>query len=131
MRVFGYGKFKGISFENNNEQMMLFTPYWQKLHNHVISQPRFSVPQSHLDNGQVRYELINNQGAKNMTQNACIPKVQTDAAGVNTQTQDHKNMQSTPINLSQTDRVINNVSYTTRINISHTTIFSSIHPTNK
>ena len=35
-----------------------------------------------------------------MTQNTYIPKVETEAVGVNTQTQDHKYMQTTPINLS-------------------------------
>ena len=70
------------------------------MHNHDISEPRFSVPWSHLDNGQVRYEPKNIQGTKNMTQNTYIPKVETDAVGVNTQTQDHKYMQTTPMTLS-------------------------------
>ena len=58
--------------------MKPFTPHLQKAHNYVISKPRFSVPQSHMDNGQVRYELKNTQGIRNMTQNTYIPEVDTE-----------------------------------------------------
>ena len=61
--------------------MKLFTPHLQKSHNHVISQHRFSVPQSHMDNGQVRYEMKHMQGTRNMTQNTYIPEVETEAVG--------------------------------------------------
>ena len=51
--IFGYGKLKGIAFENNDEQMKPFTPHQQKLHNHLIFQPT-NQPWTHLDNGQGR-----------------------------------------------------------------------------
>ena len=86
-KVFGYGKFKGIAFENNNELMKLFTPQLQKLNNLQIYQPRFSVPHSHMDNGQMRYEMNHIHGTRNEVQNTCIPKVETEAVGVNTQNQ--------------------------------------------
>ena len=61
----GYGKFNAIAFKNNNEQMNLFTPHLQKLHNHVIYQPRLSnithigMPQTNFNERHVRYDLKN------------------------------------------------------------------------
>ena len=102
----GYGNFDAIAFKNNNEQMNLFTPHLQRLHNHVIYQPRLSnithigMPQTNFNNGQMEYEMKHIQPTRNITQNTYIPKVETEAVGVNTQTQDHKYMQNTFINLS-------------------------------
>ena len=56
------------------------------------------MPQTNFNNGQMEYEMIHNQPTRNINQN--IPKMETEAVGVNTQTQDHKHMQTTPINLS-------------------------------
>ena len=46
----------------------------------------------------MKWNIFIIQPTINITQN--IPKVETEAVGVNTQTQDHKHMQTTPINLS-------------------------------
>ena len=51
--------------------------------------------------GHARYELKNVQGRKNISQNTYIPKGETEVVGVNTHTQDHKYMQTSPINLSK------------------------------
>ena len=54
------------------------------------------MPQTTFNGGHVRYELKNVKQTRNIVQNT--PKVET--VGVNTQIQDHKYMQTTPINLS-------------------------------
>ena len=53
---------------------------------------------ANFNNGQMEYEMKHIQPTRNITQN--IPKVETEAVGVNTQTQDHEYMQTAPINLS-------------------------------
>ena len=105
-KMIGYGNFKGIAFENSKEQMIKFTPHQHKPYNHVESQPRLSyitqigIPQTHFDKGQLGHELKGFQGTRNIAQNPSIPKVETEAVGVNTHPQDHKHIQTLPLDLS-------------------------------
>ena len=46
------------------------------------------------------HELKGFQGTRNMDQNTSIPKVETEAVGVNTHPQDHKHIQTLPLDLS-------------------------------
>ena len=50
------------------------------------------MPQTNFNNGQMEYEMKHIQPTRNIVHN--IPKVETE--GLNTQTQDHKHMQTTP-----------------------------------